>query len=305
MEAFFEGSEAIYPGAEERFYSQRVIIRETQGSNADTTKGSFVASAWNIANTTDEGTAALASNLSALGLQNLHRPVVIEEVASGSRATTDVYDLTLTAGNDVLTVTTGAVGSTADGAALLKLKEALDDGAVDLKGFSFTFVNAAGEALYETASFTLDDTSSVVRSASPTWRDNNQTNLCTHPILRIPADQDIANVHISRDDMTDFKIKGGANQQLRASVQGDVAANFAALTTTDVETTVLEPSSIDWVDELDPAVAVGYDAVNQRLSFVVDRTVLGSGTKQTSHSFTCLWFCQSDRHKQPWSDQCG
>ena len=284
VEAFFEGSEAIYPGAEERFYSQRVIIRETQGSNADTTKGSFVASAWNIANTTDEGTAALASNLSALGLQNLHRPVVIEEVASGSRATTDVYDLTLTAGNDVLTVTTGAVGSTADGAALLKLKEALDDGAVDLKGFSFTFVNAAGEALYETASFTLDDTSSVVRSASPTWRDNNQTVFATSNFANI-SDQDIANVHISRDDMTDFKIKGGANQQLRASVQGEVAANFAALTTTDVETTVLKPSSIDWVDELDPAVAVGYDAVNQRLSFVVDRTVLGSGTKSDFNSF--------------------
>ena len=209
--------------------------------------------------------------------------MVIEEVASGSRATTDVYDLTLTAGN-VLTVTTGAVGSTADGAALLKLKEALDDGAVDLKGFSFTFVNAAGEALYETASFTLDDTSSVVRSASPTWRDNNQTVFATSNFANI-SDQDIANVHISRDDMTDFKIKGGANQQLRASVQGDVAANFAALTTTDVETTVLEPSSIDWVDELDPAVAVGYDAVNQRLNFVVDRTVLGSGTKSDFNSF--------------------
>ncbi len=76
VEAFFEGSEAIYPGAEERFYSHKIIIRETQGSNADTTKGSFVASAWNIANTTDEGTAALASNLSSKPLLGLRICIV-------------------------------------------------------------------------------------------------------------------------------------------------------------------------------------------------------------------------------------
>ena len=32
--------------------------------------------------------------------------------------------------------------------------------------------------------------------------------------------------------------------------------------------------SDDWVDEKNPPVKVGYDAVNQRLSFEVDRTVL-------------------------------
>ena len=43
---------------------------------------------------------------------------------------------------------------------------------------------------------------------------------------------------------------------------------------------------MDWVDELDPAVSIGYDSVNQRLSFQVDRTVLGSGTSADFTSFT-------------------
>jgi flagellar hook protein FlgE len=44
--------------------------------------------------------------------------------------------------------------------------------------------------------------------------------------------------------------------------------------------------SDDWVDEKNPPVKVGYDATNQRLSFEVDRTVLGSGTDSNFNSFS-------------------
>ena len=45
-------------------------------------------------------------------------------------------------------------------------------------------------------------------------------------------------------------------------------------------------SSIDWVDEKNPPIKVGYDAINQRLQFNVDRTVLGSGTDSNFNSFS-------------------
>ena len=45
-------------------------------------------------------------------------------------------------------------------------------------------------------------------------------------------------------------------------------------------------TSTDWVDEKNPPIKVNYDTVNQRLSFVVDRTVLGTGTNSNFNSFT-------------------
>ena len=49
---------------------------------------------------------------------------------------------------------------------------------------------------------------------------------------------------------------------------------------------MLEKSAVDWVDEKNPPVKIGYDAINQRLSFEVDRTVLGSGTDSNFSSFS-------------------
>ncbi len=45
-------------------------------------------------------------------------------------------------------------------------------------------------------------------------------------------------------------------------------------------------TTTDWVDEKNPPIKVNYDTVNQRLSFVVDRTVLGTGTNSNFNSFT-------------------
>ena len=63
VEAFFEGSSAIYPGAKERFYSNKIVLREKQGNAADTSNGSFVASTWNIENTTSTYTAESSNSL--------------------------------------------------------------------------------------------------------------------------------------------------------------------------------------------------------------------------------------------------
>ncbi len=59
---------------------------------------------------------------------------------------------------------------------------------------------------------------------------------------------------------------------------------------TSLETLKLRASDVststDWVDEKNPPIKVNYDTVNQRLSFVVDRTVLGTGTNSNFNSFT-------------------
>ena len=50
VEAFFEGTHPVYEGAQEDYSSQKIIIREKQGSSANTASGAFVASNWLIQN---------------------------------------------------------------------------------------------------------------------------------------------------------------------------------------------------------------------------------------------------------------
>ena len=298
VEAFFEGSSSIYPGAAERYYSNKIVLREKQGNAADTSKGSFVASTWNIENAktgyTAETSNTLAQNLKYLGLDKLHRPAILKEPA-GSLGNTNNFTVDLKSGTDTLTVTTGTIGGTAAGTAFTKLKDALktlaEASSTDLAGYSFTFVNANGETLFGTGAFKLDDSANVVYDATnDNWRNENQS-IFTRSELGITASLTgsstvITDVIISRDDNKDFELKGGAAQNFRASIAGEDSTSFNALTTTAVTTTVLKNSSVDWVDELDPAVSIGYDSINQRLSFQVDRTVLGSGTSADFTSFT-------------------
>ena len=45
-------------------------------------------------------------------------------------------------------------------------------------------------------------------------------------------------------------------------------------------------STTDWVDEKNPPIKVKYDSVNQRLQFVVERNILGTGTNSNFNSFS-------------------
>jgi len=262
VEAFFEGSDPVYAGAQEDYSSQRIIIREQQGTTADTSSGSFVASEWKITNGTEGAT--LATNLALLGLQNLKRPMEITEPVL---ADNDNLDLTFTDGTNSLTIATGDLGlSPAAGSGLTAVKDALD-ALTDLKGFSFTFVNAAGEAVFKTSATSWRDTSADIATVSPA-----------------PTDTTLAKMYVNRDDMTDFSVTTTDTvSAFSAALGGGVAAT---VTSTAATTTSLSKSSVDWVDEKNPPVKVGYDETNQRLSFEVDRTVLGSGTDSNFNSFS-------------------
>ena len=94
--------------------------------------------------------------------------------------------------------------------------------------------------------------------------------------------------------MAEFTVSsGGAQANFTAAIsQAQIAGTTAATdivtgaSADDLTTTVSSQSSIDWVDEKDPPIKVGYDAVHQRLSFSVDRTVLGSGTDSDFNTFS-------------------
>ena len=275
VEAFFEGSHAVYEGAEERYSSQHIIIREKQGSNADTTKGSFVASRWMI-NNGAEGSSTLAQNLSSLGLENLYRPMILEGDAIGSAAALNLTFAT-TDGNTSLTLdSTGTDNFTPAGTTaadqLVALKDKLSS-VNDLAGFSFTFLDTNGNVAFSTSAENWRDTAAAI---------SDDTN---------GASVTLSKVYVSRDDMSDFSVAStDTDAAFTANIGGDasttktdVDSNAAA---GDLTTTVLSKTKIDWVDERDPPVKIGYDATNQRLSFQVDRTVMGSGTSSDFNSFS-------------------
>ena len=261
VEAFFEGSHAVYEGAQESYSSQSIVIREKQGSTAATQKGAFVASEWKIQNGTETDgstSASLATNLAFLGLEKLHRPMEITASASG---TASASILTWSDGTNSLAITTDPHTTATAATQLDDIRDKLD-ALTDLKGFSFTFLDSNGAVIDSTNGSNWRDTASVTTNAGG----------------------DIAKIIVSRDDNTDFNLVSIGTTALAVSVDG--GATTATVNTTTAATDVLTKSSVDWVDEKNPPVKIGYDAVNQRLKFEVDRTVLGSGTDSNFNSFS-------------------
>ncbi len=279
VEAFFEGSHPVYDGAKEQYSSQRIIIREIQGSTANTAAGAFVAKDWLIANGTETANAAnLSTNLSSLGLENLIHPMVITE---SNLDDTAAFNLSLSDGTNTLAISATPADTNA-GSGLEAIKDVLENEA-DLKGFSFTFLNSTGEILYRTTAYDDEGTESV------TW--NSSGTELIDLTSGVSGATTIASMIVSRDDMTDFAVSSSdAAAQFAASITGETNTSptdiNSAGAVTDLTTTVLSSSSIDWVDEKDPPVKIGYDDINQRLKFEVDRTVLGSGTNSNFNSFS-------------------
>ena len=89
-----------------------------------------------------------------------------------------------------------------------------------------------------------------------------------------------------------YVIASGTNDfQLSTSRANAVAGTAIDLTATNgnaadafVGATNMTQST-HWVDEKDPAIEVGYDVLNQKLTFEVDRNILGTGTNSNFNSF--------------------
>ena len=66
---------------------------------------------------------------------------------------------------------------------------------------------------------------------------------------------------VTRDDNAEISIETSLTTDV-FQVSLDGGQTSAGLTTTAVESTVGSISSVDWVDEKNPPVKVGYDAIN-------------------------------------------
>ncbi len=268
MEAFFEGTSPVYEGAKEIYSSQKIVMREINSSSSNTThKGAFVVKDWKINNTADEinNVGGLPGKLTSLGLQNFHRQLIVTE--PGGLAGGDTMNIVLSSGTSTandLTIATGALADGSAGTPMAQMVNALK-AINDLKGYSFTFVNANDEIVAETS--------------ATNWRNVGAT------IVDGTGAAPIAKMFVSRDDNAEVSIATSLTTDVFA-VSLDGGQTSAGLTTTAVESTVGSKSAVDWVDEKNPPVKVGYDAINQRLKFEVDRTVLGSGTDSNFNSFS-------------------
>jgi len=94
-----------------------------------------------------------------------------------------------------------------------------------------------------------------------------------------------------------------------ANRRSDTSSNTSAfaITSSDVETAAAlstlgldsyidgaKIASIGWVNRRNPPVQVSFDEINQRLSFTVDRTVLGTGTSSNFNAFTVYGAADAD-----------
>ena len=186
------------------------------------------------------------------------------EITASTSSSAAARTLTWSDGTDSLVITTADFSSSA-GNAHAQLDDIRDklDALTDLKGFSFTFLDASGNVVDSTGGSNWRDTAAVTTNSGTAT---------------------LAKLIVSRDDNSDFTLVAGGTTGLSASIDG--GANSVTVNTGTVTTDVLVKSSVDWVDEKNPPVKVGYDATNQRLSFEVDRTVLGSGTDSNFNSFS-------------------
>ena len=206
-------------------------------------------------------------------------------ITEGTLAVADI-NLVFSDGTNTLTIdsdgTGDSDGTSTNGEGLEAIKDEILS-VTDFKGFSFTFLNSDGEVLYRTTAFDDQGAESVAWNSSGTELFDNTAN--------VSGATTIASMLVGRDDMTNFSVATtDATAQFAASITGEnnssPSAINAAASETDLTTTALSSSSIDWVDEKDPPVKVGYDDINQRLKFEVDRTVLGSGTDSNFNSFS-------------------
>ena len=244
----------------------------------------------------------MKDNLALLGLDKLHRPMEIKE---GTLPANGEIRLAFSDGTNTLTIDTDGTGDTTgtanalggspsagDGYARIITELTTADGSgnlPDLKGFSFTFLNSAGEVVHKTTALAADGVTENVK-----WSSSDTKLVTVSPAPN--GGSTITSMQVSRDDMADFSVSTTDTaasftaaitlDQIKGSNSATPTAIVNTAAAADLTTTILAESSIDWVDEKDPPVKVGYDAVNQRLSFQVDRTVLGSGTDSDFNTFS-------------------
>ena len=195
----------------------------------------------------------LTSLTNILGTQ----PIAVREIADGAEGNGSTFKVTLDFDLDGQTFPptayTASVAANTESAinVLIKPSDNIEAYFESTEGL----VEGVDEAFYTSKLVIQETGASALRFAADT--ETNKANS-----LRVVETNGVANVTGSGDSLTAFGFR---------------AANG---------TTVTGATTMNWTDDRDPAIKIGYDEKEQRLTFDGDNAKLGLGTGIGKHSFT-------------------
>ncbi|MBL6787673.1 MAG: flagellar hook-basal body complex protein, partial [PS1 clade bacterium] len=235
VEAFFEGAENVYEGSAVNFNSKKIVLRE-------------------------------------MGATNLHS-YTATELADVSRQIT----VTETVNGDASAITTNAMVDGGGESQVIGVGDTVQlSFGHNEADYTFTIAGAGSVSVTISGATTSPFSTAIDNALATINADANLTATRVGDKLQIAVAN--SNATISNVQSATGTTKGifevtGATLSLTdaAGAPIDALETMGLQTTADADATTTKTV---WVDERQPPVKVGYDEINQRLTFKVDRTVL-------------------------------
>ena len=305
VEAYFEGAENVFDGAEVNFNSKKIALREIGTTNKHAYTNSQIAGHGVV-----DTSAMTGVNFTLNGHEFAVGDEVIYTAAGAARGKSG--GVTLTSGQKyyiTATATNTFQISASKGGTAITIPGDASDGSVN-----DTFMktnNAATGGIFKiknvhefNTSQSVTETAKQVTSPGVTAADNlvhmDNHGFVTGDEVTYTSSAAAGGLttattyYVVRNDENSFLLattyaNAKASSPSTITISGNGHANDTFTRTSRDSIGVLGlndlTTSTDWVDEKEPPVKIAYDEINQRLNFNVDRNVLGTGTDSNFNSF--------------------
>ena len=299
VEAYFEGADNVFEGAEVNFNSKKIALREIGATNKHAYTNSQIAG---------HGVVDTSSlNNTDTFTRTAHEFQVGDEViyTAAGTARTGLTSGTKYYIQNVPNANSFKISATKGGAAITIPNGASEGNANDV--FMKTNNAATGGIFKIKSTHEFDNLQTVTETAKTVTTVTNAasdiTGLTNHGFVtgdKVTYTSSSAaggltngtSYFVIRMDDNNFKLasthaNAKAGTAINISGNGDAADTFTRTERDSIGVLGLNDLSTttDWVDEKNPPVKVTYDNINQRLNFNVDRNVLGTGTDSNFNSF--------------------
>jgi flagellar hook protein FlgE len=305
VEAYFEGAENVFDGAEVNFNSKKIALREIGSTNKHAYTNSQIAGHGVV-----DTSAMTGVNFTLNGHEFAVGDEVIYTAAGAARGKSG--GVTLTSGQKyyiTATATNTFQISASKGGTAITIPGDASDGSVN-----DTFMktnNAASGGIFKIKNVhefnttqSVTETAKQVTSPGVTAADNlvhmDNHGFVTGDAVTYTSSAAAGGLttadtyYVVRNDENSFLLattyaNAKASSPSTITISGNGHANDTFTRTSRDSIGVLGlndlTTSTDWVDEKEPPVKIAYDEINQRLNFNVDRNVLGTGTDSNFNSF--------------------
>ena len=305
VEAYFEGAENVFDGAEVNFNSKKIALREIGSTNKHAYTNSQIAGHGVV-----DTSAMTGVNFTLNGHEFAVGDEVIYTAAGAARGKSG--GVTLTSGQKyyiTATATNTFQISASKGGTAITIPGDASDGSVN-----DTFMktnNAASGGIFKIKNVhefnttqSVTETAKQVTSPGVTAADNlvhmDNHGFVTGDEVTYTSSAAAGGLttattyYVVRNDENSFLLattyaNAKASSPSTITISGNGHANDTFTRTSRDSIGVLGlndlTTSTDWVDEKEPPVKIAYDEINQRLNFNVDRNVLGTGTDSNFNSF--------------------